>query len=336
MFRVCIAGNSGHAATVTRALPRLPQVEISGWCRTAPDEPMTEVLEDFRKLGLSPKEYPDYQTMVQQAQPDILVIDGRFCAHEDMTVWALAQGLQVYCDKPLALSLDGLKRVEQAAAQSSGLLWAMQTARYDPWFYTAKFLIDQGVIGQIRLLTAQKSYRLGTRAPFFHHRSEHGGLIPWVAIHGIDFIRFVCPETVNQIFASHSTMGNQGHGELEATSQIMMTLENGITAQVSADYLRPANAATHGDDRLRVVGTSGIIEVREDKVWLTCADNDGTTPIPLCSCPAIFEDFIHTLEGHGSGLLDAAESFEDTRLALLARKAADLHCVVSAVAAVRA
>ncbi len=34
MIRICIAGNSGHAATVTRALPRLPQVEIAGWCRT--------------------------------------------------------------------------------------------------------------------------------------------------------------------------------------------------------------------------------------------------------------------------------------------------------------
>ena len=29
MIRVCIAGNSGHAATVTRALPRLPQVVLT-------------------------------------------------------------------------------------------------------------------------------------------------------------------------------------------------------------------------------------------------------------------------------------------------------------------
>ena len=41
MVRVCIGGNSGHAATVTRALPRLPEVEIAGWCRAWPGEPMT-------------------------------------------------------------------------------------------------------------------------------------------------------------------------------------------------------------------------------------------------------------------------------------------------------
>ena len=190
MIRVCIAGNSGHAATVTRALPRLPQVEICGWCRAWPGEPMTEVLEDFEKLGLTPPEYPDYLTMIDALSPDVLVVDGLFCDHEEMTCQALARGIHVYCDKPLALTLTGLERVREAAQSSTALLWAMQTARFDPWFYTAKQLIDAGEIGEIRLLTAQKSYRLGQRAPFFRDRAQHGGLIPWVAIHGIDFIRF--------------------------------------------------------------------------------------------------------------------------------------------------
>lgn len=329
MIRVCIAGNSGHAATVTRALPRLPQVEICGWCRAWPGEPMTEVLEDFEKLGLTPPEYPDYLTMIDALSPDVLVVDGLFCDHEEMTCQALARGIHVYCDKPLALTLTGLERVREAAQSSTALLWAMQTARFDPWFYTAKQLIDAGEIGEIRLLTAQKSYRLGQRAPFFRDRAQHGGLIPWVAIHGIDFIRYLYPHAAKTIFAHHSTMANQGYGDLEVTAQLMMTLENGVSAQVSADYLRPANAATHGDDRVRAAGTHGVIEVRGDAVYLINEHNDGSTPVPLQYPPAIFEDFISTLEGHGSGLLDLAESLDDSRLALLARDAADSGCAIS-------
>ncbi|OUP52928.1 hypothetical protein B5F17_06750 [Butyricicoccus pullicaecorum] len=329
MIRVCIAGNSGHAATVTRALPGLPQVEICGWCRAWPGEPMTEVLEDFEKLGLTPPEYPDYLTMIDTLSPDVLVVDGLFCDHEEMTCQALARGIHVYCDKPLALTLTGLDRVREAAQSSTALLWAMQTARFDPWFYTAKQLIDAGEIGEIRLLTAQKSYRLGQRAPFFRDRAQHGGLIPWVAIHGIDFIRYLYPHAAKTIFAHHSTMANQGYGDLEVTAQLMMTLENGVSAQVSADYLRPANAATHGDDRVRAAGTHGVIEVRDDTVYLINEHNDGSTPVPLQYPPAIFEDFIATLEGHGSGLLDLAESLEDSRLALLARDAADSGCAIS-------
>lgn len=328
MIRVCIAGNSGHAATVTRALPRLPQVEIAGWCRAWPGEPMTEVLDDFASLGLTPTEYPDYLTMIDTVQPDVLVVDGLFCDHEEMTCQALARGIHVYCDKPLALTLDGLDRVERAAQASPALLWAMQTARFDPWFYTAKQLVDAGEIGDIRLLTAQKSYRLGQRAPFFRDRAQHGGLIPWVAIHGIDFIRYLYPHAAKSIFAHHSTVANQGYGDLEITAQLMMTLENEVSAQVSADYLRPAHAATHGDDRVRAAGTHGVIEVRGDAVYLINDHNDGSTPVPLQYPPMIFEDFIFTLEGHGSGLLDLSESLEDSRLALLARQSADRGCVV--------
>lgn len=328
MIRVCIAGNSGHAATVTRALPRLPQVEIVGWCRVWPGEPMTEVLDDFASLGLTPTEHPDYLTMIDTVHPDVLVVDGLFCDHEEMTCQALARGIHVYCDKPLALTLDGLDRVARAAQASPALLWAMQTARFDPWFYTAKQLVDAGEIGDIRLLTAQKSYRLGQRAPFFHDRAQHGGLIPWVAIHGIDFIRYLYPHAAKSIFAHHSTTANQGFGDLEVTAQLMMTLENGVSAQVSADYLRPANAATHGDDRVRAAGTHGVIEVRGDAVYLINDRNDGSTPVPLQYPPMIFEDFIFTLEGHGSGLLDLSESLEDSRLALLARQSADHGCIV--------
>lgn len=330
MIRVCIIGNSGHAATVTRALPRLPQVEIAGFCRAWDGEPMTEVLEDFARLGLSPKEYPDYRTMTEAEHPDVLVVDGLFCDHEEMTLHALARNIHVYCDKPLSLTLEGLKRIEQAASQSSAVLWAMQTARYDPWFYTAKCLIDEGAIGDIRLLSARKSYRLGQRAPFFRERALHGGLIPWVAIHGIDFIRFLCPKAVQQVFASHSTLPGGGSGELEVSAQLMLTMENEVSAQVSADYLRPANAPTHGDDRVRAAGTCGVIEVENEQVWLINAEHDGRTAMPLRECPMIFEDFIHTLEGHGAGLLDLTESIEDSRLALLAREAADTHTVQQA------
>lgn len=323
MIRVCIAGNSGHAATVTRALPRLPQVEIAGWCRAWPGEPMTEVLQDFHTLGLAPKEYPDYIAMLDDEKPDVLVVDGLFCDHEEMTCTALARGIHVYCDKPLALTVEGLARVRQAAESSSALLWAMQTARYDAWFYTAKMLIDAGAIGDIRLLTAQKSYRLGERADFYRKRAQHGGLIPWIAIHGIDFIRYLCPREVKTIFAHHSAQANHGYGDLEVSAQLMMTLEGEVSAQVSADYLRPANAPTHGDDRVRAAGTQGVIEVRDEQVWLINHDHDGSQPVALKHPPMIFEDFIYTLTGQGTGLLDLHESIEDSRLALLARSAAD-------------
>ena len=73
-----------------------------------------------------------------------------------------------------------------------------------------------------------------------------------------------------------------------------------------------------------------MIEVENDKVWLINSEHDGRMAMPLRDCPMIFEDFIHTLEGYGTGLLNLAESIEDSRLALLARESADTHRLIEA------
>ena len=55
----------------------------------------------------------------------------------------------------------------------------------------------------------------------------------------------------------------------------MLTMRNGGVASVTLDYLRPAAAPTHGDERLRIAGTRGVIETAlvEQKVTLITADS---------------------------------------------------------------
>ena len=42
------------------------------------------------------------------------------------------------------------------------------------------------------------------------------------------------------------------------TAITLMELEEDILAHVNTDYYRPQGASSHGDDRLRIVGTSEI------------------------------------------------------------------------------
>ena len=90
---------------------------------------------------------------------------------------------------------------------------------------------------------------------FENHYIEMNGVFYWDL-----------PYLYNQLKQGLLAFKNGGYGDLEATSQLMMTMQGGVCAQVSADYLRPANAPTHGDDRVRVVGTESVLEVRDDKV----------------------------------------------------------------------
>ena len=65
---------------------------------------------------------------------------------------------------------------------------------------------------------------------------------------------------------AHSGMYNQGQwGGLEVSAMCNFVMTNEVLGSVSIDYLRPNTADTTDDDRIRIVGAEGVIEVRERK-----------------------------------------------------------------------
>lgn len=319
-MRICIIGNSGHGMTVFSALELRSGLEIGAYCEGYPGEDLLALEMEFQRRGLSPVRYPDYRSMLAAGAWDVAVVDGMFCDHATMAMEALEMGIHVYCDKPVATTLSDLARLRETAGRSKALLWGMMTARYDPWFYTAKQYIDQGAVGKIRLLNGQKSYKLGTRPPFFGSRESFGGLTSWVAIHPIDLFLWITGKRCRSIFSRQDCTDNFGNGDLEMTSLCLLELEDHILAQTTADYYRPAAASAHGDDRLRVVGTEGILEVWNNTVHLI--DGDGERELPLLASPDVFVDFVDTLRESGHPVPVDCGALYSTEVCLLARESA--------------
>lgn len=92
------------------------------------------------------------------------------------------------------------------------------------------------------------------------------------------------------------------------------------------DYLRPATAPTHGDDRVRIAGTSGVVEYTAE-VGLTVVTSNGK-PRRISELPAgrsLFVDFLGAVYlGTPSGL-DWDEIYKVNRIVLAARDAAEQH-----------
>lgn len=318
-MKICFCGGSGHSGTVLAALPRLKDVQATAFCRTYPGE------RSAAASNLPLKEYSDLAQMLDTEHPDILVSDGMFSRHSTDAAEALSRGIAVFCEKPVALNMDQLEILRSYIRPDGPLFWAMQTSRYMDCFYTAKQLTDQGVIGKIRMMNSQKSYKLGTRPAFFQDRSSYGGTIPWVSIHAIDWMLWIAGRRCQKISSFQSRLDNRNNGTMEMTALSIMELEDGILAHVNTDYYRPDSAPTHGDDRLRIVGTEGILEVRDSQVYLTDASHDGQTPLPLQSSPRLlFEDFVHTMRGGEGSLITPEDSLYSTFVALKAQEAADL------------
>ena len=323
MARIVIIGSSGHTGYALEGIDCLQGAEVVGLAPGAPDEPMDTLVAALAGRGTTVTVSDDYRTMLETLAPDFAVVNSTFSHQSEIATEVLKRDIHAFVEKPVALNLQDLHSLEETHARSDGDLVSMLGLRYNPAFYTAWKSVKSGSIGEVRLLHAQKSYRLGTRDEFFRNRSTYGGTIPWVGIHAIDWIQWFAGPGFLSVAARHSTTANDGHGDLEASAACLFTLDDGVFATVNVDYLRPATADSHGDDRIRVAGSKGVIEVRGGKTYLIDGAKSGTQELALESPGNIFADFVRSASGTGTCLITAEESFRATRIGLLAREAAD-------------
>lgn len=331
-MKVCFYGNTGHALTALMAKDALPNLDYSACCPSFPEEKLDKLHNAAYKKGTTLLQYSSLDEMLHTEKPDILVVDNIFAERYPVLKKALSAGIHVYADKPIATNLSDLMDLYNTAKQTGSVLWAMHTTRYDPHFCTAMHLIQSGAIGKVRMVNCQKSYRLGTRPDFYRERKTYGGTILWVSIHAIDMIRMVTGKECLSVYSAQSSADNFGNGEMEIITTSAFELEDDILATVSTDYYRPSNAHSHDDDRLRVVGTEGIIEVArrdgEHEVRIINSSNNGFTPVEQLKPPLIFEDFVNTIEGHGSGIFSMRETFLNAYTAIHSQESADKKAVM--------
>jgi predicted dehydrogenase len=321
MLRVCIIGGSGHYRYVLEGLD--DRVRLVGFSPGSDGEDIGKLAAAIAERKLDATQFEDWQSMLDACLPDIVAINCHFGDHGLLNTNCLQRGLHVFSEKPVATTLRELTAL-RAAHQASGKCFsAMFGIRYKPWFLAAHAAIKSGCIGEIRLMQAQKSYKLGTRPAFFANRSTYGGTIPWVGSHAIDWVRWLSGEEFTSVFAVQSTRHNHNNGQLEVSAQCQFTLGNDICASVSIDYLRPATANSHDDDRIRIVGTEGVLEVREKRVLLIDGNTQGVQVLEQPPEQSIFAQLVDEVCGNGKCMVSADDAFAVTQVSLLARQSAD-------------
>ena len=322
-LNTALIGSRGHWGYFKNAVERIDRINWVAYSPGCADSPQ-RVIDAAADMGKKIKVYDDYIEMLDTEKLDCVVIDGPVHLHAEMCCEALKRNIHVFCEKPIALTLEDLQKIEDTYKNCApGVeIISMVGLRAEANFLTAYKAVKSGAIGKVKMVNTRKSYKLGQRPAFYTERATYGGTIPWVGSHALDWVLwFSGAKTFKNIEAFHSTSDNRNHGELEMTALVMAVMDNGVLASASIDYLRPSTAPTHGDDRVRVAGTDGVIEVMKGEVTLINADGEQKLePLPM---RGIFYDFaLHLLDGE-EALVDAAQTFELTRACLEARDKAD-------------
>ena len=319
IMRLAVIGVTGHVEYAVRTLAMRDDLELVGVAPGNPEENIHPFMDAIIKKGFCPKVYRSWREMLDEARPDVVSVAPWFCYAAQISIECLRRGIHVYSEKPLATTMEELEELTGVWEQSGCSLDGMFGLRYTPWFLAVRKAVEDGEIGQVRLVHGQKSYKMGRRSPLYYRQELYGGILPWVGIHAMDWATQL-GGSCQWVKGLHSRQENRGHGELEVSSAALMELENGVIATVTADFFRPDGAARHDDDRLRVTGTKGMIEAVDGRVFLE--NEQPKRELILPEAPAPMADFLDSIGKERAKEL-ARAALSVTRAALLARESAD-------------
>jgi len=180
--------------------------------------------------------------------------------------------------------------------------------------------VTAGLVGEVVQIAGQKSYKLGSRAPWFSKTATYGGSITWVGIHMLDLMRWTSGREFTAV-GGFETRKGRDVGEMETATASVFQLDNGGVATLRVDYFRPETAPTHGDDRLRLVGTNGIVEYQAATgVTLMTADAPPRT-LDLPPAESLFIDYLNATYNGKAPTLPISDIYRICEVTLAAEDA---------------
>ena len=127
-----------------------------------------ETAQKFAQEFNIPKVYSSYEELVLDPDIDVIYVGTPHNLHIENTLLALNHGKHVLCEKPLGVNYKEADLLIQTAKDKNLFLMEALWSRFLPNIIKTKELIDAGVIGEVKLLTASFSI-LSDNGPEHRH-----------------------------------------------------------------------------------------------------------------------------------------------------------------------
>lgn len=326
-MRLGLIGLNGHQSVVLEGARQLGDVEIVAISHDDPAE--IDKLKASEPMAKNAQAYGQALHLIEHTMMDVCCVCDVNGERAETLIALAGRGVHIVTEKPLTTTLEDLDRLRKALEKSSSKLTMLLTMRHEAKYATMRRLVKEGAVGTVCLASAQKSYRMGERADWQKSRRTLGGTIPFIGIHALDLIRWTTGLEFTHVAAFHGNLGKPAFKETEDSASILARLSNGGSATAHLDYLRPDTAPTHGDDRLRIAGSDGVLEALswEHDLQLVTTRRPPER-IPFDPVKNLFVDFVESIRANRPYPIPAADCLKITEVVLRARDAADTKTLI--------
>jgi myo-inositol 2-dehydrogenase/D-chiro-inositol 1-dehydrogenase len=199
---------------------------------------------------------------------DGLVIAAATDAHPALILAAVKAGVPVFCEKPVARtveeSLDVLRVVEESGVE----VQIGYNRRFDAGCMVARDAVVRGELGKLHTV---RSTTLDPAPPPAAYIAVSGGIFRDCAVHDFDIVRWVTGREVTEVYAVGGNRGAEyiaDSGDVDTASSVL-TLDDGTLAVIS----NSRHNARGYDVRLELHGMKDSIAVGlEDRLPLRSAE----------------------------------------------------------------
>jgi predicted dehydrogenase len=201
---------------------------------------------------------PTAEALLARDDVQAVIVATPHSTHLPLTLAAAEAGRHVYLEKPMAVTLADCDRMIEACGRAGVLMTVNHVTRYRRSPTTAKRLLRDGSIGELRMVRVLSSV-IGY-LPDDHgwaKNPEEGGAWLDMGVHMFDALRFFTDSELEVIFASIRDFGGLAHQRRSGMAEAVM--RNGVLAQLLVSMEMPA-PGLGSQSQWTLVGSDGIIE----------------------------------------------------------------------------
>lgn len=150
--------------------------------------------------------FTDTEELLRSAPIDAVIITSPDYTHKEIAISAFEKGIDVLCEKPLALTVEDCDEILRAQEKSGKILCVGFVLRYNNFYRKMYEIVNiEKKIGKIIVAGAIDSVSTGSQY-FFHGwwrvRKNSGGLLVQKATHSVDILNWVIGSRAKSVYGA--------------------------------------------------------------------------------------------------------------------------------------
>lgn len=217
-------------------------------------DPISDSDNNFTDLGI--KQSKHFDDLLNENDIDGVIICSPSKYHVSQIKSLSELTKNIFCEKPLGLSIEEILDVKSLVAKKSLNLHIGFNRRYDPDFSELKRRILNDEIGDLHMI---KITSRDPAPPPISYIKKSGGIFLDMTIHDFDMVKYLSGSEISELYVKGGCFVDP---EIEKakdvdTAIINMSLKNGVLATINN-----SRQAVYGyDQRIEVLGSKGVLKV---------------------------------------------------------------------------